>query len=129
MPENEHEALAEAGTELNPGFAVGETVAFTYPEGTENEALAVDEVTVVGTIDTPLYLNQVKENSTLGNQYIHTYLYVLEDAFVQDFYLEVDVLMEDGKSYYTFSEDYEDYNAQVKQNITDAFRNTGFLPV
>lgn len=117
MPRNKNEALAENGTTLEQGFPLGSKVTFAYPEGTENDSLLIHEVTVVGTIDTPLYLNLTKENSTLSNQYIRTYLYVPEDAFDQSFYLEVNALIEGGVDLYSFAEEYEKLSDQTKENI------------
>jgi len=117
MPRNKNEALAENGTTLEQGFPLGSKVTFAYPEGTENDSLLISEVTVVGTIDTPLYLNLTKENSTLSNQYIRTYLYVPEDAFDQSFYLEVNALIEGGVDLYSFGEEYEKLSDRTKENI------------
>ncbi|MBQ3459269.1 MAG: FtsX-like permease family protein [Solobacterium sp.] len=117
LPQNEHEAVAEAGTTLKSGFQIGSTVSISWPEGMENESLLVDEVKIVGTIDTPLYLNMTKENSTLNNQYIETYLYVPDAAFDQEFYLEANVLLKDAKGLYTFSKEYEDFASEGREAI------------
>lgn len=117
LPQNEHEAVAEAGTTLKAGFQIGSTVSISWPEGMENESLLVDEVKIVGTIDTPLYLNMTKENSTLNNQYIETYLYVPDAAFDQEFYLEANVLLKDARDLYTFSQEYNDFASEGRQAI------------
>ena len=117
LPQNEHEAVAEAGTTLKSGFQIGSTVSISWPEGMENESLLVDEVKIVGTIDTPLYLNMTKENSTLNNQYIETYLYVPDAAFDQEFYLEANVLLKDAKGLYTFSKEYENFASEGREAI------------
>lgn len=117
LPRNAHEAVAEAGTTLKSGFTIGSKVTFSYPEGSENESLLIDEVTIVGVIDTPLYLNMTKENSTLSNQYIQTYLYVPAQAFDNEFFLEANILLKDGQQKYTFSEEYEDYADAAKKEI------------
>lgn len=118
LPENEHEALAEAGTTLKPGFGIGETVTFSRNDGDLEDYLDVEEVTIVGTIDTPLYLNMTKESSTLANQTISTYLYVPTDAFsIDDYYLEADVLIAGADEYDDFSDAYEDLAKKVKDEI------------
>ncbi|MBR3365225.1 MAG: FtsX-like permease family protein [Solobacterium sp.] len=117
LPQNKNEAVAEAGTTLKSGFQIGSTVSISWPEGSENESLLVDEVKIVGTIDTPLYLNMTKENSTLNNQYIETYLYVPDAAFDQEFYLEANVLLKDAKDLYTFSKEYEDFAGEGREAI------------
>ena len=118
MPENDREALAEAGTDLIQGFALGSEISLSVPDGDLSDALHHTRFKVVGTIDTPVYLNETKENSTLSNQYIRTYLYVPESAFAyEDFYTELNVLLKDGKSYNEFSDSYFDYAARQKEKI------------
>ncbi|MBR3312249.1 MAG: FtsX-like permease family protein [Solobacterium sp.] len=115
LPQNEHEALAECGTTLEAGFALGSEVELITEE--EDPVLLVDRVTVVGLIDTPLYLNMTKENSTLNNQYLRTYLYVPYTAFDPDYYTEVNILLKAGKEMYAFSDRYEDYAAEAKEKL------------
>lgn len=115
LPQNEHEALAECGTTLEAGFALGSEVELVTEE--EDPVLLVDRVTVVGLIDTPLYLNMTKENSTLNNQYLRTYLYVPYTAFDPEYYTEVNILLKAGKEMYAFSDQYEDYAAEVREKL------------
>ncbi|MDO5109343.1 MAG: hypothetical protein Q4D59_05350, partial [Erysipelotrichaceae bacterium] len=117
MPLNEHEALAENGSELEPGFPLGSRVDVILPDGSQNEDIKSSYFIITGTVDTPLYLNEIKENSTLSNQYIRTYLYVNDDVFTADYYTEVNVLTEKGKSYNSFTDPYETYSGNVKENI------------
>ncbi|MBF1094661.1 MAG: hypothetical protein HXL45_07540, partial [Solobacterium sp.] len=81
--------------------------------------LPVQEVTVVGVIDTPLYLNMSKETSTLDNLPINSYLYIPSTAFDSSNYLEVNILTDDGKGLSSFSDSYETYIANVKKKIEE----------
>ena len=117
MPQNDHEVLAENGTEMISGFALGSKVKLSRPDNDLDDYLSVDEVTVVGTIDTPVYLNETKENSTLSNQVLRTYLYIPSTAFCEDYYTEVNVLIEDAKEMNSFSDKYANYTEEVKEEI------------
>lgn len=117
LPQNEHECLAENGSALEAGFALDSTVSFSRPDDDLGNYLTVTSCQVVGTVDTPLYLDEAKENSTLNNQYIRTYLYLPESAFDMDYYMEADVLVKDAKSYNSFSSAYETYTKKVKAEI------------
>ena len=117
LPENEHEALSDEGTNVVPGFPIGSEVTFSRPEDDLDDYISLDKVTIVGIIDTPLYLSATKEPSTLSNQTINTFLYIPEKAFSQDFYTEVNILIKDGKDYNTFSQEYLDYANQVKEEL------------
>ncbi|MEE1410859.1 MAG: ABC transporter permease [Bulleidia sp.] len=119
LPKNSHEVLAEKGTAMANNFSIGDKITFSRPNGDIEDYLNVTKVTVVGLVDTPLYINETKETSTLSNQYIATYLYVPMDAFSVDYFTEINVLTKKGKSMYAFSDTYETYNAEVKEDIQD----------
>lgn len=79
--------------------------------------MKIKKVKIVGTVDTPLYLNQTKENSTLSDQPIRTYLYVPEAAFSSAAYTEVNVLTNHGKDLYAFSDAYQKDCEKVKNEL------------
>ncbi len=117
MPQNDHEVVAERSGNIKSGFEIGDTVKLSLPDGSRSGVLPVQEVTVVGVIDTPLYLNMSKETSTLDNLPINSYLYIPSSAFDSSNYLEINILTEDGKKLSSFSTSYETYIADVKQKI------------
>lgn len=118
LPENEHEALAEHGVDMKTYYQIGDVVKLEVPEGTDS-ILAVDKVTIVGTIDTPNYLALTKENSTISNRYIATYLYVLEDAFDSDYYIEVDATVKGAKELYSFGDEYEELTEKAVDEMEE----------
>lgn len=117
MPENDREVLAESGTALSEVFPIGTKITVSRPDDDLNDFLNEDTFTVVGLIDTPVYLNFSKGSSTLSNQQLMTYLYVPESAFSIEYDLEVDVITKDGASYNTFSDAYDDYSSMVKEEV------------
>lgn len=119
MPKNKHEALAEKGTDMADTFPLNAKITMSRPDDDLSDYLSIETVTIVGLIDTPVYINETKETSTLSNQYIATYMYIPEEAFCIDYYTEVNVLSKEGKGMYAFSQEYEDYNAEVKASIQD----------
>lgn len=119
LPQNKNEAVAEAGNILFVPYAVGDKLTLSRPDGDLEDYLNVDEVTIVGLIDTPTYINETKETSTLSNQYIKSYLYMPSDAFELEIDTEVNVITEDGKSYYAFSDDYYDYVSEIREDISN----------
>lgn len=119
MPQNNHEVVAERNGNIKSGFEIGDTVKLSLPDGSRSGILPVQEVTVVGVIDTPLYLNMSKETSTLDNLPINSYLYIPSTAFDSSNYLEVNILTDDGKGLSSFSDSYETYIANVKKKIEE----------
>lgn len=119
LPKNKNEVVAEKGTAMQDTFSIGDKITLSRPDDDLDTYLSVENVTVVGLIDTPLYINETKETSTLSNQYIATYFYIPEDAFSLDYYTEVNVLTKQGKSMYAFSDRYKKYCEEVKADIQD----------
>ena len=119
LPQNKNEAVAEKGTDLFENFQIGDTVTLSRPDNDLSDYLSVDKVKIVGLIDTPVYINSTKETSTLSNAYIKSYLYVPSDAFSMDVDTEVNVLTEKGQSLYAFSDAYDDYIQEVKDDISN----------
>ena len=119
LPENAHEAVAEKGTDMFENFKIGDKITLTRPDDDLSDYLKVDEVTIVGLIDTPVYINSTKETSTLSNQYIKSYMYVPSSEFSMEVDTEVNVLTEKGQSMYAFSDKYEDYISEIKDDIAN----------
>ncbi|MBP3892156.1 MAG: ABC transporter permease [Solobacterium sp.] len=117
LPENNREALAEAGNSIMQRFVVGDTVTLSRPENDLEDWLDNDTFTVVGLIDTPLYLNETKENSTLSNRYLETYLYVKDEVFTIDYMTEINVVLKEADAYPAFSDQYVDYGKEVAKEI------------
>lgn len=60
MPENDHEVVAERNGNIKSGFEVGDTVSYHF-RMVLKVVFCLFEVTVVGVVDTPLYLNMSKK--------------------------------------------------------------------
>lgn len=117
LPNNQNEAVAERVTRLGNGFSLGTVVKIMRPEDDLIDYTEVETVTIVGLIDTPVYLNQTKENSTLNNREINTYFYVPESFFLMDYDTEMNILVQGAKSYDSFGKKYENYIAKIVEEI------------
>lgn len=98
-------------------FSLGSEVSLKRPDNDLSDYLNVDTVTIVGLIETPLYLNDAKETSTLSNQTLNTFFYIPASAFSLEQDTEMNILIKDGKSYNSYSDAYKDYDAEVKTEI------------
>lgn len=119
LPENENECLVENSSGLMTSFSLGSEITLSRPDDDLSDYLNIKTCTVVGTIDSPLYLDVAKENSTLSNQYISTYMYLPEAAFSSEYDTEMNVLLTNAKAYNSFSDEYEAYAKQAKQTIEE----------
>ena len=119
LPQNKDEAVAEYGTDMFYRYELGSKVSLSRPDDDLDDYLNVDEVTIVGLIDTPVYINSTKETSTLSNQYIKSYLYIPSDAFSIDVDMEVNVITDDGRGMYAFSDAYEECVSEIRDDISN----------
>ena len=129
LPNKPGEALAEHGTPVTEVFPIGTKVKLSRPDGDLDSYLDRDEVTIVGLVDTPVYLNYSKENSTLRNTAIKTYLYIPEEDFMIDRILAIEAMSTKGTSFDSFSDDYEKYSEKVLhevQDLADVRQNTQY---
>ena len=119
LPKNENEAVADANAVESLGFKIGTKIELSRPDNDLDTYLSVTEVTIVGTIKTPLYLNKTKETSTLNDQSLSTYFYVPESAFSLEYDNEMNVVTVKGKELNSFYDEYEDYCSKTAEEIED----------
>ena len=119
LPQNINECVVDKGKEISPGYEVGTTIELGRPDGDLDDFLKVNKLTVVGTVYTPYYLNEKKESSTLSNQDIDTFAYVMEDAFDLDYYLMLSATGKGLKELNSFEDEYKERSEQITEKIED----------
>ena len=123
MPQNASECLVEEGFLNANNKKIGDKVIveienITNDDGDEVEVLKNKELTITGTIKSPLYISRDRGSSTLGAGKIDYYMYVTADNInVTDLYTSIYISVKDAQKYTTSSEKYEDYIEEVKENI------------
>ena len=71
---------------------IGSTVTVSQNNSADTlDDLAYHTYTVVGYVSTPLYMDMTRDNTTLGNGTLNTYIYIPADAFLVDYYTEIHV--------------------------------------
>lgn len=120
LPQKKDEVLGEAGTLSQAGYALGAKVTLSRPDDDLSDFLQVDTVTIVGTVDSPLYLNAFKETSALHGRQIDTFFFAMEDAFSFSYFTAIDVAVKGARVQDTFAEDYFQ-NITAAQNEIEAF--------
>ncbi|MEE1045493.1 MAG: FtsX-like permease family protein [Olegusella sp.] len=103
------------------GFAVGDTVEVLYGAEDLDGMLEVKSFTVVGTVSASDYPYTANFGSTtLGSGQIDDYLYVQDDAFVEDFpYTEIFVTVEGAIDEASESDAYQAVVNRVKSRLED----------
>ena len=99
MPENANEILVEVGT-----YSLGDTVTF---ESDSLDYISNQTYTVVGLIESPMYIYNNKGISTVGSGKLDTFMYILKDNFTLEAYTEVYLLAKDNIDTTAYMSDYE----------------------
>ena len=103
MPEKDSECLVENG---KYGIGLQLTIAGTNPDSIR-QRFKHETFTVVGWVDSPLYVNFERGNSSLGNGEIKTFAYFPKESFNIEVYTEAYLRFD--QDYTIYSDEYEDY--------------------
>lgn len=117
LPQNANECLAEADGRIMEKLALNDTVSLTRPDDDLSDFMDIEQLTIVGLIQTPEYLNGEKGYSTLNNRSITTYMFVMEETFTTDYYTSVLILANGASDEISFSDTYFDSVAPIKENL------------
>lgn len=109
--ENENEILVERGT-----YNIGDTITL--------EADALDFVkgttyTVVGIVDSPMYIYENKGISTVSDGKLDTFMYILPSNFTLEYYTEVYLTAKDSVSKTAYEEDYKETISYLNDELVE----------
>ena len=123
MPQNQDECLVEESFLTTNNKKIGDTITVDI-EDTQNDDgekikyLKTNELKIVGTVKSPLFIARDRGTSKLGSGKINYYIYISENNInASDIYTNIYVTVKDAKKYETSSKEYEDYIEEVKENI------------
>ncbi len=123
MPEEENECLVEQNFLLANNKKIGDKITLdvemqTNDDGEDVEYLKQKELTIVGTVQSPLYVSTDRGTSDLGAGKVNYYIYVPEENInTKDIYTNIYMTVKDAKEYKTSSNNYEDYIEEVEDSI------------
>ena len=75
--------------------------------------------TVVGTVNSPLYINFERGTTTLGNGKIAGFVYVSPEAFDSECY--TDVYVKFDRKFDMYADEYEDYKTNGSQYVRPVY--------
>lgn len=108
MPKNDTECIADY-----KNYKIGDKIKITSDI---NEKLNNSEFTVVGTIESPLYLDKNYGNTTIGNGKISSFIFVNKDNFTLNAYTEVYIAAEKN-NITAYSKEYDNLSSAVNDEI------------
>ncbi len=88
LPANENECVIESYFLKMSGYKIGDTISFNKTvNGKDTSSLIKGlDYTIVGIVDSPLYLTYLRGNSTIGDGTITFYMFLMPDAFATERY-------------------------------------------
>lgn len=118
MPQREGECLAESGG-FYANLKVGDSVTLVSDDGKSplSDSLERDTYTVVGLVESPLYIGYQHGKSTIGNGNVSTFLMIPPENFKSDVYTQVYLTAENPDGISCFSQDYETLVEQLKDQV------------
>ncbi len=122
LPENETECVVEENFLLGTGHQIGDKIQIeveniTNDDGETKKLLKQEEVTIVGTVQSPLYIYMERGSTELGSGKIDYYMYIPHKNFDTDLSTVAYITVEGAKDLKTYQSKYEDVVQEVKDRI------------
>ena len=122
LPENQNECVVEESFLLGTDYSIGDSIKIevenvTNDDGEEVKLLKNDEVTIVGTVKSPLYISTDRGSTKLGSGMIDYYVYIPKENINIDMYTNIYVTVDGAKELNTTSSKYEDTIEAVQDDL------------
>ena len=122
LPEAKQECVVEESFLEGTGYQIGDTITIEPEmlqdeEGNDTSMLTETEFTIVGTVQSPLYISHSRGSSKLGSGKIEYYLFVPKQAIDFPFYTELYMTVKDVKQLNTASDTYTDTISEIKEKV------------
>ena len=108
LPEADDECLVEPLLLEASGLSIGDKVSFDTGDGDYADALAVEEFTIVGTANSPLYLSTDRGTSSLGTGSVNGFALLPKGAFDMETYTDAYLTVSWAKDLYCYDDAYGD---------------------
>ncbi len=115
MPKSKYECVVEEKFLKNNQKNIGDTIEI---EVEDNSYLYEKQLTIVGTVKSPLYISRDRGTSSLGSGKIDYYIYITKENIQEkEVYTSLYIKINDSNKYTTSTKQYEDEIASVKSKI------------
>lgn len=109
MPENNKECVADS-----KNYKIGDTVKI---ESDLKDKIKNTEFTVVGTVDSVLYLSEEYGSTTIGDGTLASFIFVRKDNFLLETYTEIYVTAKGAIDSTVYSDEYEKIVSQLEDEL------------
>ena len=117
FPENENECVVDA--DFFDESDIGKTITVS-DENTEAVAYSLSETeyTIVGLVESPLYISRDRGTTTLADGSIYAFIYIMPESFAYPYYSEIYVTLTQEE--FVYSDAYDDLISEYEPEITAA---------
>lgn len=120
LPKNANECLVESSLLLKLDKKIGDKIRIEeILSDDEENSFINNELTVTGTIESPLYISRERGTSTLGSGKINYYMYVPKENIKSDIYTSIYLKVANAKELNTTSEEYKNIVESAKERIEE----------
>lgn len=108
LPEGDDECLVEAALLEKAGLSLGDEISFDTGDGTYEDALGYEDYTVVGTVNSPLYVSVERGSSSLGTGRVSAFALIPAGGFSMDYYTDAYLLADGAAALWCYDDAYQD---------------------
>ncbi len=120
MPEKKDEALLLASKAVNNGYGIGDAVKINADVDEDAaDQLNTTEFTIVGIVDSPLYMSIERGSTSKGSGTINSYLFVPEDAFNMEAYTELYLTADGSAQLASYADEYDKMADSLQKKLED----------
>lgn len=109
LPQKENECVADRRF-----YSVGDTVEIAEDADLKNKVF-----TVVGTVESVLYLAEDYGSTTVGDGKLYSFIFINKENFTLDAYTEIYVLSPEAEKAAAYSKQYEDISRRINDKLVE----------
>lgn len=119
MPEKPNEILVEHDSISGTRHKIGDKITFSKEAGDKDLTEQLDslEYTVVGMVNSPLYISYQRGTTSIGNGKISEYMYIGSDSFKTERYTELYVKADFSENCLALSDDYKENSESLAKTL------------
>lgn len=117
-PEKSGECLVDAtAVKTYDGIEIGSVIKLSAENSSISDSLKVQELTVVGAVDSPMYISTERGTTQVGSGSLSSFVYVSDDDFITDEINELFLKINYDDIYDKFSAEYEEIVDTIADEI------------
>ncbi len=120
LPSAAGECAAEARMMERQGLQVGDQITVS-PGGTDEDTLEDKNYTIVGSVDSPMYISLTRGSSSIGTGQVSGVIFILPEEFKNDYYTNIYLTLADTAELSAYTDAYDEavdgFTEQIQEQI------------